>query len=204
MAHETDQMCTTIIIAVVVILICMGYVEMSKMRVGYNYSSGACGRKSEINEVRPKISAKETEVAKVQEPNITGNNSDYFATLDGEWSLNVDESARCKHEEYTQVEDELIKAYGMWEADAETTAKFKSGSVDKAKAKKAAISRPLSLSTEYEEPTRGRRLGLTSFRDMYDGADAKKQVVFGDKCPEWGSSDAHFSARLKENKACTV
>lgn len=204
MAHETDQMCTTIIIAVVVILICMGYVEMSKMRVRYNHSSGACGRKSEINDVRPKISAKETEVKTVQEPNMTGNTFDNFATIDGEWSPDVDEAARCKHEEQTQNEEELIKHFGSWEADPETTAKFQAGSVDKTKAKKAAISRPLSLSTEYEEPTRGRRLGLKSFRDMYDGVDAKKAVVFADKCPEWGSSDAHFSARLKENRACTV
>lgn len=204
MAQETDQMCTTIIIAVVVILICMGYVEMSKMRIRYNSSSGACGRKSEINDFRPKISAKETEITTTQEPNLTGKDSDYFATLEGDWSLDVDESKRCKHEEQTQVEEELIKSFGAWEADAETTSKFQSGSVDKVKAKKAAISRPLSLSTEYEEPTRGRRLGLKSFRDMYDGADAKKQVVFGDKCPDWGSSDAHFSARLKENKACKV
>jgi hypothetical protein len=195
MAHEMDQMCSTVVIAVVVILICMGYVEMSKMRPSYFGSSGACGRKSNIKDSNKlSVSAKEVNI---QQPNLTGKTTEKYSMIDADWDLNVDESSKCKHEEFAQDEKALQISFDVWQADEEVTAKFVEAAPDKLKAKKAAVSRPLSLSTEFEEPTQGRKLGLTSFRDLYDGKTGSNAIVFSDKGPEWGGSDAHFSARSK-------
>lgn len=200
MAHEMDQFLTMTIISVVVVMVCMGCIEMSKMNSRYTTSGSTCGKKADIAPPSA-ISARESSVV-TQEPNMTGAEPESFSTIDGDWTLSIANEAKCKHQEFEQNEEALSHDFNAWEADPEVTRRFADAAPDKEMAKKAAISRPLSLSTEYEEPTRGRRLGLTSFRDMYDGNTGGRHVVFSEKCPEWGGSDAHFAARSRENMSC--
>lgn len=195
-----DQFLTMTIISIVIVMVCMGCMEMSKMNTRYSTSGSTCGKKVEIGP-QPRISARESSVV-TQEPNMTGAEPESYSTIDGDWTLSVPDESKCKHQEFEQNEDALANNFNGWEADAEVTKRFADAAPNKDMAKKAAISRPLSLGTEYEEPTLGRRLGLTSFRDMYDGNTGGKRVVFSEKCPTWGASDAHFAARSKENMSC--
>lgn len=196
-----SEMCSTIIIMVVLVLVLCGCMEMNRMRSRFD-TMGTCGRKANIESKASTVSAKESSIG--EEANVIDAEFENFAKVDGDWELHADtEATSCKkHEEFSQDEDALMQSFNSWEADAEATAKFEEAAPDKNMAKKAAVTRPISLSTDYEEPTGGRRLGLTSFRDMYEGKKASNKVVFSDKCPEWGSSDAHYSARSKENLDC--
>lgn len=204
MAQQMDQMCTTIVIVIVVILICMGCVEMSKMRTRYNMTSGACGRKSEVEDLRPKISAKEGSVtgsAKPYEPNLDLNTSAGMNTEDT-WDLEVSASA-CKHEEFNQNNEEIMQnSFNVWQASAEDTAKFVPP--DKDQIKKNANARSMSIDTQMQEPTMSRTTGITnallSFRDKHSATSNKR--TFSDNCPQWGTSEAHYAARNADNKSC--
>ena len=210
MTQQTDQTCTIIIICIVVILICMGCSEMSRMRMRYG-NAGSCGRKVEVNQNQPKnTSAKvgpinpsiNTDKDKNRtEPSLSGNTiatSDHPEANEA-WSMSTPETD-CKHKEYNQVESELKKSYNEWQATPEETAKFPV--IDKAKISKNANTRALHFNTRFEEPTRGRRLGMPGFRDMYDGHTKPQKVTFGATCPEFNGSDAHFAARSAENLSC--
>lgn len=185
----------------------MGCSEMSKMRMRYD-NAGACGRKVDIHKDVPKFaSAKRTTEEKLKnpslepnkqksqtEPSLSGNtiaNSDH-PEINEAWSMSTPET-NCKHKEYIQVESELKKSYNEWQASPEETAKFPV--IDKAKISKNANTRALHFNTRFEEPTRGRRLGMPGFRDMYDGHTKPQKVTFGATSPEFNGSDAHFAAR---------
>jgi hypothetical protein len=198
MGHDSDQMCSTIIISVVLIVLVMACMEMSKLRTRYD-TSGTCGRKANID--TKDVSAKESTIG--SEANIIDAEFESFAQVDEDWSLNKDEPVDdCnKHQEFEQDEAELSKSFNNWEASEEVSSKFDEAAPNKDMAKKAANIQAISLTTETEAPLG--KLGQPSFRDLWEGNRYGKNVVFSEKCPEWGGSDAHFSARSRTNKACS-
>ena len=196
MEHNMDQVCTSIIVIAVIILLSLGYVEMNRMNNKYNLNMGTCGRKAEL-ENKKNVSAKESSMKHLANVKQFQN----YATLDDEVSFGplVSDEKQCKHKEFEQDENSLQKSFNTWQADDEVTAKFSEATPNKEKAKTSANVRPISFASSYEEPTNGRKLGLTSFRDMIN---PKPKSTFEQSCVAFNQSDAYASARLKQNKAC--
>jgi hypothetical protein len=195
MLQQTDQMCTTIIIGIVVVLICMGCVEMTKMHTRYDKQMSACGRKAEVGVTNSSVSAKESELTNT-EPNMTGNTPEQLATLEESWSLSVPES-ECKHTEHKQVEEELMRSYNEWQAAPEETAKFPV--IDKAAIKKHANTRSSGLHTQIDSTGSGKTGVPGVWMTFHQYANPKQQkVMFGDHAPVFNGSDAHFAARANQ------
>lgn len=195
MPQQTDQMCTTIIIGIVVILICMGCVEMTKMHTRYDRQMSACGRKAEVSTSNSTVSAKESALTNT-EPNMTGKTAEQLATLEESWSLSVPES-ECKHKEFKQVEEELMRSFNEWQAAPEDTAKFPV--IDKAAIKKHANVRSFSLNTQIDSTGSGKTGVPGPWHTFHKYANPNPQkVMFGDHAPVFNGSDAHFAARANQ------
>ena len=202
MTRDMDQICTTVIVSIAIILICMGYIEMSKMK-RMNYSSGStCGRKSEISDDANPVSAKASAVTMTDhKPHMS--TPQVLNTIDGDWAIPVEEDEKCKHEEMKQDEEQLKTFFGEWEADAESTRKYMEATPDQKVAKMASNTRPISVNTEGRMPTNGGRLGLPGLRESI-GAGSQKNVQFADSCVEFLQSDSYVAARKHNNKACNL
>jgi hypothetical protein len=198
MTRDMDQICTTVIVSVAIILICLGYVEMSKMKM--NSYGSTCGKKAELSDSSLPVSAKAATMTDHKPHMATPT---ILNTVDGDWTIPVEEDKKCEHEELKQDETELKKFFGEWEADAESTQKYMQASPNQNTAKIASNTRPISVNTEGRMPTNGGRLGLPGLRESI-GAGNQKNVQFADSCVEFLQSDSYVSARKINNKACHI
>ena len=195
MPHEMDHMCTTILIATVVIVLYIGFVEMNKIKTRYaNSTSTTCGMKSKNN-------IDMTSAKKSMLENKTGKKDTSFMTITEEWPV---EDTGCKHKEMEQNNEELSKAFGKWEADSESTQKYIDASVDQTKAKNSANTRAIDINTSGRVPLSAKNLGTPGFMTAVRESAGKgvENVKFADSCVEFLQSDAYVQARQDMNLSC--
>jgi len=195
MSQEMDRVCMTIVIAVAILLLCMGYVEMSQMRRRYEGSaSSTCGMKSET--LSGNASAKRTMLE-----NKTGKKDTSYMTINEEWPV---EDVDCKHKELSQDEDALKALYGEWMADDEATTNFVNASQGLEKAKEKANTRPIDVRTAGRTPLGAKNLGTPGFMTAVRESAGKgvENVKFADSCVDFLQSDSYVQARYDNKKAC--
>jgi len=192
-----DRFCSTLIVAAAVVLLCMGYVEMMKMRS--RSFNGTCGMKSDI-----KSKASSAKRANTDEtiPNRTGDTplSDKYMSLSEDWP---DDKASCTHEEMAQDDEQLGNLF-TWDAKQEDEAKFDKLKIDPEKVKVNANTKPISTETMQELPTYSRTQGLRNpMLDIYHrDCDAdERSIKFGESCTWFGGTDAYYNARMTD-KMC--
>tara|TARA_B110000008_G_scaffold273776_1_gene308569 strand:- start:684 stop:1304 length:621 start_codon:yes stop_codon:yes gene_type:complete len=197
-----DHMCTIIVIVAAVFLLCMGGLEMSQMKRRYHtQSTNACGMKAEAGKGQnsPQVaSAKKSMIE-----NKTGKKEPTpYMTIHEEWPV---EEVDCKHKEMSQNSEELIKAFGTWTADDESTKKYKDASINQEKAKRSANTRPIDIKTGGRTPLSSKNLGTPGFMAAVresSGKGTSTDVKFADSCVEFLQSDAYVQARVDNNKSC--
>ena len=114
MTHDMDRICCTIIVAAAVVMLCMGYVEMMKMKS--HYQTSTCGMKTVVpTQLSAKIVENDTIPQKTKETHE-------FLNIDEEWPI---EESECKHEEFKQLSDVLDKDFGNFLEDLSKTEKHK-------------------------------------------------------------------------------
>ena len=194
MTRDMDQICTTVILGIAILLICMGYIEISKMKMSSPQST--CGK---IPTTTKSVSAKASTMTE-HKPHMS--TPQMLNTIDGEWSIPVQENKKNEYEELKQDESELKKFFGEWEADAESTQKYMQAVPDQQQARKASNTRPISVDTEVTEPTNGRTLGLPGLQTMLFGS--VNNIQFADSCVDFLQSDSYVSARKSNQKDCRM
>ena len=102
MTQEMDRVCSTIIVAAAVILLCMGYVEMMKMKVKYSGNGSVCGMKAQTEDA---TSAKK---AVTFNENRTGKKVNQYLTISEDWPLESQE------EVHKQLEDKVDTVAFFW------------------------------------------------------------------------------------------
>ncbi len=211
MQRDMDQVCVIVVVVVATILLCMGYVEMTKMNKFRPQSTSTCGRKAEIqeneNENDSTISAKRG----MMHPNQTGQKPNDLLKMEDDW-MNTD--VNCKHEEMTQ-DDEKLKQSFEWTLpeDHADTKKFKdyAASHDKMHMKHAANVRPYGPRiTQVREALGSKNTGVPGYMEVVRQSQDKctgksgEIVKFEKECVAFGGSDQYVQARAASDQACTM
>lgn len=187
-----DRICCTIIVAAAVVMLCMGYVEMMKMKS--HYQTSTCGMKTVVpTQLSAKVVENETIPQKTKETHE-------FLDIDEEWPI---EESECKHEEFKQVGDVLDKDFGNFLEDVSKTEKhkvisqFDTSTPNHENMKVKSNIRAVSHETESQQPSYAKNIGLTHpVWSVYHGKHTgKKDTTFGSNCTWFGGTDAYHSAR---------
>lgn len=166
MTRDMDQICTTVIIAAAVILLCMGYVEMSKMHLRTNGST--CGRKTQVSTPEPPkvvgsgVSAKVSQPTDVQKQVEEGK----YNSIDSGWDMDipgVDPSKECQYKEQDQKID-IAQFFDPFPEDAKLVEQFEKGRPDVTKAMISANARG-SLMQTLDAPKMTKNLGIPGLKD---------------------------------------
>lgn len=203
MQRDMDQVCVMVVVVVATILLCMGYVEMTKMNKFRPHTQSTCGRKAEIME-NETVSAKRGQV----HPNQTGQKPHDHLESKEEW-LNTD--VNCSHQEMPQDNAKLSQLYEWSLADDHAdTKKFTdhAKSHDKMRMKHAANVRPAGpRSTQVRDALGSKNRGVPGYmeavRQSLDKCSGKSgEIKFEKECVAFGGSDQYIQARADSNQAC--
>lgn len=208
MQRDMDQVCVIVVVVVATILLCMGYVEMTKMNKFRPHTSSTCGRKGDIKEKDETVSAKR---AHHHHPNQTGQKPNHHLKMEEEW-MNTD--VNCKHKEMTQDEERLKQLYEWTLAeDSSANKQFTdyAKSYDKMHMKHAANVRPYGpRTTQVRNALGSKNRGVPGYMDTVrqtlDKCSGKtgEIVKFEKECVAFGGSDQYIQARADSNQACTM
>ena len=187
---DMDKLCMVVVVAGAIVLLCIGYGEVSRVRAYSPSDLGTCGMRAKAETVSAKRAASLAEGARPDVPN------GQYVTLGEEWPNEADE--KNKHVEMKQDEEALSSEF-TWEASVEDAQKFDTLRVDPEKVKKLANTKAVSPETQGEKPTYSRRLGLANpLVDLYHGR--RDTVKFGEGCSWFGGTDAYYAAREEKSQ----
>ena len=188
--QNMDRVCTTIVIIAAVVLLLMGFSEMSKMRSSNRMmrSNSTCGMKSNQTNASAKSSKSFID--------NKGNQKDtfYMKTSD-EWQ---NEKVDCKHKEFTQ--DPVLEKSFTWEAGDEVNNQYDKAKVSHDKAKASANRRSVDLHSTVSKinNTSSRQLGISGVGDTmraFAGRDAATPKFADNSCVDILQTEAHYQAR---------
>ena len=196
MRYDVDSLCSHLAIAVIVLLLCMGYVEFSKR--SSHRSPALCGRKANINTNAKGTSAK---VAKTEAKEV--DDSDNSSTVDEnnlEYTMEVPENTSgCKHVELKQDDQAIKDSYYEWNAGEDVNKKFERVAVSADLVKKYANTRPFHISGSDQSNSSWKKLGKKSaFDTMLQLSGHKDSCPLGDYA--FGESECY--AQAKESAKC--
>ncbi len=195
MTQNMDQVCTTIVIVAAVVLLCMGFSEMSKMRSTHHRIGGStCGMKSNQTNSNT-ASAKKSFL----ENRTNKKDTTYMETSD-EWpNAKVD----CTHKELIQNGPVLEKNFS-WEAGDDIDAQYDKAKVSYDKAKASANIRSVDVQTMARSTLGTKNLGTPGFMAAVRESTGKGagEVKFADSCVDFLQSEAYSQARQEVKKSC--
>lgn len=209
MQRDMDQVCVMVVVVVATILLCMGYVEMTKMRNFQPTQTSTCGRKSEIENKQDHVSAKRSNT---MHPNLTGQKTPDMLDMKEPWMYKGD--ADCSHKEMSQDNARLLQNY-EWSLseDSAENKKFTDHAKthDKLHMKQAANVRPYGpRTTQGRHTLNTKNTGIPGLmgtvRLALDKCNGKSSdiVKFDKECLAFGGNDAYMQARADSNAACTM
>lgn len=195
---DMDRLCTTVVVVGAIVLIVMGYNEMTRLNVSRG-ASGTCGMRSTLKKDEAR-SAKQTSVNANRKPK---DRSEDFHAIADEWQNDV---VTPTHKEHDQDESALRQDFS-WENDDEVNKKFDALKVDPQKVKHSANTRAINQNMDAEEPLGSRRTGMVNpMLQMYHGKCGGKSdddITFSKSCTWFGGTDAYYKARTKNGFECT-
>ena len=187
-----DKLCSTIIVAAAVVLICIGYLELTRKNT--SFSSSKCGMRSVVDNnsaKRAKISVNnELLQDKYENP--------------GEFSELISDDQRVENKSLAQDNKAQMDFFQPLDDDG---IKQMSGAfnVDKEQLKKSVGIKLTDFSVQIDSNSSGpgRLIGQSNpLLQMIAGCNGDKPAAkFERTCATWGGSDAYYMAR-KESKAC--
>lgn len=201
---DMDKFCTIVVVVGAIVLLLMGFGEISRLNT-YKRGSSTCGRVASVDEpdtpndqdTDKATSAKRSGmgVHTMGGEKVKENVGEYLG-LTEQWPY--DPSDDCKHKEMPQDEQSLKMEF-TWEANRDDDKKFEDLKVDVERIKRTANTKALSPDIKTEEPTHTKTLGLNNpLVDIWHGSCGKKEEIkFGKNCSWFGGTDAYFAARSK-------
>lgn len=198
---DMDKFCTIVVVVGAVILLLMGFGEISRLNT-YKRGSNTCGRVANVDASEEDDQTKATSAKRANSSATTlgtektKDNVGEYLGLTEQWPY--DPSDDCKHKEMPQ-DEQALKMEFTWEANRDDDRKFEDLKVDVERIKKTANTKALSPDIKTEEPTHTKTLGLNNpLVDIWHGSCGKKEEIkFGKACSWFGGTDAYFAARSK-------
>jgi len=195
--QDMDRVCTTIVIIAAVVLLCMGFSEMSKMRSNNSLtrSHSTCGMKS--NQIK-NDGATSAKAAFLE--NKTNKKDTAYMTSSEEWP---NEKVECKHKEL--IQDPVLNENYSWEASEEVNSQYDKAKVSHDKAKASANIRSIDVQTMARSTLGTKNLGTPGFMAAVresTGRNGAAEVKFADSCVDFLQSEAYSQARQEVKKSC--
>lgn len=195
---DMDRLCTIIVVVGAIVLLVMGYNEMTRLSMTRT-GGGTCGMRSTTkNEAR---SAKRVSVNANKKPKELAE--DFHGVAD-EWQ---NDTPTPTHKEFEQ-DDHALRQHFSWDPDdEEVNKKFDSLKIDPHKVKHSANTRAINQSMDAEEPLGSRRTGMVNpMLQMYHGKCGGKKdedIQLSKSCTWFGGTDAYIKEREKRGLECT-
>lgn len=199
---DMDKFCTIVVVVGAVLLLFMGFGEISRLN-NFRRGSTTCGRSASIEDNSENDTSAAATSAKRSSNSLHMLAADKVKDTVGEYlglteQWPYDPSDDSKHKEMPQ-DEQALKMEFTWEANQDDDRKFEDLKVDVERIKKTANTKALSPDIMIEEPTHTKTLGLNNpLVDIWHGSFGKKDAVkFGKSCSWFGGTDAYFAARSK-------
>ena len=197
MATDMDQFCTIVIVIGGVILVFMGFGEITRINSRSNPS--VCGRAAAIENTPKPANARSAKRSFANGGLTTEKINDQvgkYLSLSDEWPNETAEED-MKHKELKQDATALNGSF-TWEASSDDNKKFEALKIDPEKVRKTANTKALNPESQIEEPTYSRTRGLANpMLNIYHGCGKNDEVKFGNSCTWFSGTDAYYHARKK-------
>lgn len=193
MSSDMDKFCTLVIVAGAVVLLFMGYGEMT--RLVSQKSQSVCGGSAAPLTADRARSAKRSFAASAVSKYAEDAAAQYLS-LNDEWP-NKTADEKTTHQEFKQDEASLRPSFGEWMASEEETAKYDSLSINPSAVLSKANQRAIGPEVVQQKPNYTKVLGLKNpMLSIYHNESKKEDVKFSKNCAMMNMSEAYASARM--------
>ena len=200
MAGDMDRFCTIVIVIGAIILVFMGYTEMTRLNI-QRTNGGMCGRRAQVKSESSQKNAKSAKrsFAKNNNDKVLDQTGE-FLSLSDPWPNET--NSDCAYKPLPQDAQALGVDF-EWNAPTEVDKNFDhlKNFADPEKWKQHAGIRSIRSDTQHEEPTYTKTRGLTNpLSLLYHGCGKSEEVKFGQACTWFSGTDQYYNARQKTAK----